>query len=96
MRTYLMKYDEQIKGMVERGVGVLSEEEITGYTGNIHYIPHHEVLKHSSTTTPMRVVFFLLLHGSFIEQLLGEGSMYLERFTWGFVTISRESNWDGS
>ena len=53
---YLMKYDEQIKDMVERGVArVLSEAEIIGYASNIHYIPHHEVLKPSSTTTPMRV-----------------------------------------
>ena len=51
-------YDNQIKDMVERNVATkLSREDVMRYEGPVHYIPHHEVLKPESKTTPLRIVF---------------------------------------
>ena len=51
-------YDNQIKDMVERNVASkLSREDVMRYEGPVHYIPHHEVLKPESKTTPLRIVF---------------------------------------
>ena len=51
------KYQEQIQDMLDRGVAEkLSEEEFT-HTGPTFYLPHHEVYKADSTSTPIRIVF---------------------------------------
>ena len=44
--------------MIDRGIArKLSEEEINSYSGPVHYIAHHAVVKPDSVTTPVRIVF---------------------------------------
>ncbi|VDH99300.1 Hypothetical predicted protein [Mytilus galloprovincialis] len=55
---YASAYDEQIMDMVKRGIArKLTKEEMEIHSGPIHYIPHHEVLKPESKSTPLRIVF---------------------------------------
>ena len=51
-------YCEQIQDMITRGVArKLSEVELKSYSGPIHYVSHHEVMKPDSASTPCRIVF---------------------------------------
>lgn len=55
---YVKAYSDQIQNMVSRGVArKLTDEEMENYRGPVHYLPHHEVLKPDSKSTPMRIVF---------------------------------------
>ena len=55
---YCKAYQSQIEDMVARRVArKLSDNEIYGYEGPIFYIPHTEVLKPDSSSTPLRIVF---------------------------------------
>ncbi|XP_033730738.1 uncharacterized protein LOC117320185 [Pecten maximus] len=55
---YAKLYHDQIRDMVKRKVArKLSEREIDEYDGPVHYLPHHEVLKPDSRSTPLRIVF---------------------------------------
>ncbi|XP_071136608.1 uncharacterized protein [Mytilus edulis] len=55
---YANAYNDQIKDMVNRNVArKLSDYEVRNYEGPIHYLPHHEVLKPDSKSTPIRIVF---------------------------------------
>ncbi|XP_062602451.1 uncharacterized protein LOC134264167 [Saccostrea cucullata] len=57
-QEYSEAYGDQIADMVQRSVArKLTAEEVQRYEGPIHYIPHHEVLKPNSKTTPVRIVF---------------------------------------
>ena len=54
--TYCEKYNQQIKDMIDRNVACrVSEKEMQQYQGPIHYIPHHEVIKPGSSSTPVRI-----------------------------------------
>ena len=56
--SYCEQYNDQIQDMLDRNVARrLTEMEIQEYDGAVHYIPHHEVLKMDSMSTPMRIVF---------------------------------------
>ena len=51
-------YKSQIDDMIIRGVArKLSRNEIDDYDGPTFYIPHHEVIKRESESTPCRIVF---------------------------------------
>ena len=51
-------YAEQIDDMIERGVArKLTKEELDEYTGPVHYLSHHKVMKPESTSTPCWIVF---------------------------------------
>ena len=51
-------YDEQMKNMIDRGAArKLTKIEIKQYTGPVHYITHHAVIKPDHPTTPCRIVF---------------------------------------
>ena len=51
-------YDSQINDMFERNVArKLTDDEIRDYSGPVHYLPHHEVMKPDSQSTPCRIVF---------------------------------------
>ena len=51
-------YDKEMAHMIELGFSrKLSEEESKSYTGPIHYVSHHEVLRPESKSTPLRIVF---------------------------------------
>ena len=55
--SYANQYIAQIEDMVARGVArKLSKDEIDNYRGPVYYLPHHEVLKPDSESTPFRVV----------------------------------------
>lgn len=55
---YTQNYVDQMEDMVSRGVArKLSLEEVKSYKGPVFYLPHHEVLKPTSTSTPIRIVF---------------------------------------
>ena len=49
----------------------LSKEELENYTGPVHYIPHHAVIRPESKSTPVRIVF----NSSSVYQ--GHGLKYL-------------------
>ncbi|XP_071519109.1 uncharacterized protein [Panulirus ornatus] len=56
--AYAKEYSDQISDMVERGVArKLTTDEIKDYQGPVHYIPHHEILRPDSKSTPIRIVF---------------------------------------
>ena len=56
--AYTKAYGDQINDMVERGVArKLTRDEMKKYQGPVHYLPHHEVLKPDSKSTPIRIVF---------------------------------------
>ena len=51
-------YNEQMSNMLDRGVArKLTFDEMMCYRGPVHYIPHHEVHKPDSQSTPLRIVF---------------------------------------
>ena len=51
-------YQTQAEDMIHRGVArKLSSKELEEYSGPVHYISHHEVLKPESKSTPVRIVF---------------------------------------
>ena len=51
-------YNEQMQDMVRRGIArKLSKEEIERYKGPVHYLQHHEIIKPTSSSTPLRIVF---------------------------------------
>lgn len=55
---YTQKYQNEIDNMKERNIArKISVQEMHSYDGPIYYIPHHEVLKPSSSSTPLRIVF---------------------------------------
>ena len=50
--------DKQIKWMSETNFSrKLLKEESEKYTGPVHYIPHHAVIRPESKSTPVRIVF---------------------------------------
>ena len=54
----LRMYTEQIDDMIRRGLArKLTKEKLDEYTGPVHYLSHHEVIRQESTSTPCRVVF---------------------------------------
>ena len=51
-------YDQQIQEMVQMGFArKLSDHEMESYSGPVHYIPHHAVLRPDKKSTPIRIVF---------------------------------------
>ena len=51
-------YQTQVQDMIDRKVArKLTDQELRRYNGPVHYIPHHEVLKPDSESTPCRIVF---------------------------------------
>ena len=51
-------YQSQIQDMVQRGAArKLTEEEMHSYSGPVHYVSHHEIVKPDSKSTPCRIVF---------------------------------------
>ncbi|XP_071537744.1 uncharacterized protein [Panulirus ornatus] len=56
--AYAKEYSDQIHDMVERDVArKLTTDEIKDSQGPVHYIPHHEILRPDSKSTPIRIVF---------------------------------------
>ena len=55
----LKLYSEGIKDMLNRNdvAQKLAQHEIATYGGPVHYVPHHGIMKESSLSTPLRIVF---------------------------------------
>ena len=53
----LHQYDNVIKEQLATGVVELANDEKTVEPGNVHYIPHREVLREDRSTTKLRVVY---------------------------------------
>ena len=69
-------YKSQIDDMIIRGVArKLSRNEIDDYDGPTFYIPHHEVIKRESESTPCRIVFntSAKFHGHIINDYWAKG-----------------------
>ena len=57
-KKYHEPYDNEIANYKIRGTArKLCREETESYSGPVHYIPHHEVLKPESESTSVRIVF---------------------------------------
>ena len=52
--SHLKLYYEGIKDKVARK---LTQLEIATYGGPVHYVPHHGIMRESSLSTPLRIVF---------------------------------------
>ena len=51
-------YDKQMKEMSDMNFSrKLWKEELEKYTGPVHYIPHHAVIRPERKSTPVRIVF---------------------------------------
>ena len=51
-------YKDEMNDMVNRGAArKLTKAEISSYSGPVHYLTHHEVVKMEHPTTPCRIVF---------------------------------------
>ena len=51
-------YDQQIREMEEMQFArKLSQKEIDDYSGPVHYLAHHEVVRPEKRSTPLRIVF---------------------------------------
>ncbi|XP_063960332.1 uncharacterized protein LOC129280086 [Lytechinus pictus] len=51
-------YQEQMTQLVEMGFArKLSDNEVSGYSGPVHYIGHHAVVRPEKKSTPVRIVF---------------------------------------
>ena len=84
-----------MEDMVNRGVArKLSPEEITAYEGPVFFLPHHEIVKAGSSSTPLCIVFnsratylgsslnsFLFQGPDFLNNLVG----VLLRFRQGYI-----------
>ena len=52
------EYDKEMVCMNELGFSrKLSTKELETYTGPVHYVSHHKVLRPESKSTPLRIVF---------------------------------------
>ena len=50
-------YNSEMNKFIKRGtVSLVTQEELAGWEGAVHYVSHHEVLKPSSGSTPCRIV----------------------------------------
>ena len=55
---YTHNYANQFVDMIERGVLLkIDLSTCLNYKGPVHYLPHHEIHKPSSLSTPLRIVF---------------------------------------
>ena len=55
---YACNYSNQFTDMIERGVlHKIDFSTLMNYKGPVHYLPHHEIHKPSSLSTPLRIVF---------------------------------------
>ncbi len=52
------QYNQEIASLIDRGAArKLSNDEMKQYKCPVHYIPHHDVWKPGSKSTPLRIVF---------------------------------------
>ncbi|KAK4316629.1 hypothetical protein Pmani_012229 [Petrolisthes manimaculis] len=95
--SYSSQYSEQMQDMMDRGVArKLTEEEMLAYKGPVFYLPHHEVHKTDSRSTPLRIVFnsSASYMGFSLNEFLAKGPDCLNnifgvllRFRQGFVGL---------
>lgn len=97
---YAKNYQKQMEDMKLRGVArKLSPEEITAYEGPVYYLPHHEIVKADSLSTPLRIVFnsSATYLGSSLNSFLCQGPDFLNslvgvllRFRQGYIGFAAD------
>jgi hypothetical protein len=53
----LKEYDAVIKDQLNRGIVEIVDEKDVGEMGQVHYLPHHAVIRRDKQTTKLRVVY---------------------------------------
>ncbi|KAG1685791.1 hypothetical protein GQR58_008908 [Nymphon striatum] len=79
-------YDRQMRDLVKMGFArKLTREEITTYSGPIHYLAHREVCRPDSKSTPLRIVFNCIV----LNEFMSKGPDLLNSL-WGVLLRFRE------
>ena len=53
----LQAYDNVIKEQLKEGIVEVVDEQHPGEIGDVHYLPHHAVIRRDKSTTKMRIVY---------------------------------------
>ena len=91
---HLELYERQIQDMLQRGAArLVAKEELQTYDGPKFYIPHHAVLKPTSSTTPCRIVFnsSAKCYGKSLNDFLAKGPSLLNHLL-GVLLRFRQGN----
>ena len=93
--AYEKAYCDQIRDMLERDVArKLSDNEILNYNGPVHYIAHHGVIKPTSKTKPIRIVFnsSASFKGHVLNEYWAKGPNVFLNTLFGILIRFRENN----
>ena len=53
----LKEYDSVIRNQIQRGIVEVMERDANPGSSNVHYIPHHAVIRRDKSTTKLRIVY---------------------------------------
>ena len=91
-------YDDILNEYLKKGI-TEKIDDTNKASKNVHYLPHHSVIKNERATTKTRKVFAHLLNPrmtfvSMTHCILGRAwAVLAASFIWYFITFSYEENW---